>query len=75
MATYTLKLRAGRGQLGDVDIEANRPAFEAIAQELSGYTPSDIYNCDETGLYLKVMSNRTLSQGRISGRKPDKDAR
>ncbi|KAG0275212.1 hypothetical protein BGZ95_009072 [Linnemannia exigua] len=42
---------------GAVDMEANRPAFEAIAQQLSDYAPSDVYNCDETGLYLKVVSN------------------
>jgi hypothetical protein len=75
MSMYNLKMRTGRGQLGDVDMEANRPAFEAIARQLSDYAPSDVYNCDETGLYLKVVSNRTLSQGRVSGRKPQKDAR
>jgi hypothetical protein len=73
MATYSLKMRTGRGQLGDVDMEANRPAFEAIARQLFDYAPSDVYNCDETGLYLKVVSNRTLSQGRVNGRKPDND--
>lgn len=72
---YQLAMKAGHGQLGDVDMELHRPAFEAIAQQLSHYSPCDIYNYDETGLYLKVLSNRTLSQGRVSGRKPDTDGR
>jgi hypothetical protein len=68
-------MRTGRGELGSVDMEANRPMFEAIAAQLSDFAPSDIYNCDETGLYLKVMSNRTLSQSRVSGIKQNTDAR
>lgn len=75
MDTYNLKMRIARGQSGDVDMEFHKPAFETIARQLSRYAPHDIYNCDETGLYLKVLSNRTLSQGRISGRKPIKDSR
>jgi hypothetical protein len=68
-------MKTGRGQLGDVDMELHRPAFEAIAGQLVGYHPSNVYNCDETGLYLKVMSSRTLSNDRVSGRKPNRDAR
>jgi hypothetical protein len=72
---YNLKMRIGRGQVGYVDIEAHRPAFQAIAEQLKAYQPQDVYNCDETGLYLKVVSGRSISEGRIDGRKLNKDAR
>ncbi|KAG0314496.1 hypothetical protein BGZ97_009241 [Linnemannia gamsii] len=41
-------MRVGRGQVGDVEIEAHRPAFQAIAEWLKAYQPQDVYNCDET---------------------------
>ncbi|KAG0371813.1 hypothetical protein BGX24_001145 [Mortierella sp. AD032] len=63
-------MKTGRGQLGDVDMEFHRPAFEAIAEQLPAYDPSNVYNCDETGLYLKVMPNRTLSIDRVTAYRP-----
>lgn len=72
---HNLSMKTGHGEEGGVDMEFNRPLFEAIAQQLSGFALRDIYNCDETGLYLKVLSARTLAQGRVSGRKPDTDGR
>jgi hypothetical protein len=73
--SYQLTMKTGRGEAGSVNMEEHKEAFDAIADRLSAYAPRDIYNCDETGLYLKVMSNRTLSQGRVKGTKPVTDAR
>ena len=67
-------MRTGRGQLGDVDMKFHRPALGAIADQLSDYAASEIHNCDETGLYLKIMSTRTLPQGRVKETKSDTDA-
>ena len=58
-----------------VDLVKNGPIFEAIAQQVVMFQPSDIYNCDETGLYLKVLSNKSLSQNRVLGKKPNTEAR
>jgi hypothetical protein len=72
---YTLVKRDSHGQRDDVDIPLHTPRFEEIAQELLANDPSNIYNCDETVLYLKGLSTRTLSQGKVMGRKPNTDAR
>ncbi|KAF8918268.1 hypothetical protein BGZ58_004882, partial [Dissophora ornata] len=44
-----------------VDVGRRKDAFAEIAQRLSHYKPEDIYNCYETGLYLKLLRNRSLT--------------
>lgn len=73
--TYNLRMYVGHGEEGDVDMVVNQPKFDAIAKQLEAYDPCDIYNCDETGLYMKALSNKSLSTKQISGRKPSGDAR
>jgi hypothetical protein len=70
-----IKAYVGHGEEGSVDMELNGPKFEDIANHLSDYHPSNIYNCDETGLYLRVLSNKSLSQSTVLGRKPDSEGR
>jgi len=52
---YKPQMRTGRVQLDDVDMEFNRPAFEANAEQLSAFAASGIYSRDETVIYLNVM--------------------
>ncbi|KAF9906620.1 hypothetical protein EC991_000421 [Linnemannia zychae] len=56
------KIRAyvGHGGKGSVDMVLNGPKFVNITNHLSDYHPSNIYNCDETGLYLRVLLNKAL---------------
>ena len=35
----------------------------------SDYGPVDVYNMDETGLYFRAHSNKTLAQGKMKGQK------
>ena len=72
---YNLRMFIDHGEEGDVDMALNKPKFDAIAKELESFHSSDIYNCDETGLYLKELSNRTLSTKPVSGRKGVRDAK
>ena len=72
---YNLKMYTGHGEEGDVDMALNQPKFDAIAKQLEAFDPRDIYNCDETGLYLKALTNRSLAFKSISGRKAARDAR
>ncbi|KAF9177518.1 Leucine-rich repeat, immunoglobulin-like domain and transmembrane domain-containing protein 1 [Haplosporangium sp. Z 11] len=67
--TTTSPNTKGYGEAGNVDMMANGPLFEAIADQLSSFEPRNVYNCDETGLHLKVLSNRTLSDKKVAGRK------
>ena len=42
---------------------------------ISDYTPDEIYNVDETGIYYKALRNKTLclAKEKISGFKENKD--
>ncbi|KAG0344970.1 hypothetical protein BGZ54_005699, partial [Gamsiella multidivaricata] len=50
---YNIRMRTGHGEEEDVNMALHGPRFKEIATQLSNYDPVDIYNCDETGLYLK----------------------
>lgn len=43
-----------------------------IRQVLSTYAPQDIFNCDETGLYWKMIPDRSLATHIVPGRKKEK---
>jgi len=48
----------------------NLPEFRATLQELlSTYHPDDIFNADETGLFWKMMPNKTLATTSRAGKK------
>ncbi|GJJ71553.1 hypothetical protein EMPS_03903 [Entomortierella parvispora] len=72
---FNIRMHVGHGEEGDVDMVKNAPLFKAIADGLTGISPRDIYNCDETGLYLKALSNRTLSDTSVKGKKLIRGAR
>jgi hypothetical protein len=42
---------------------------ENLRQMLKDYSPEDIFNCDETGLFWKMKPSRMISNGQISGTK------
>jgi DDE superfamily endonuclease./Tc5 transposase DNA-binding domain. len=44
----------------------------SIRQVISKYSPKDVFNCDETGLYWRMIPNRSLTTHSIPGRKKDK---
>jgi hypothetical protein len=46
---------------------------ETLRDLLKNYSPDDIYNCDETGLYWKMEPSKTLSSHPTSGTKKPKD--
>ncbi|KAG0319571.1 hypothetical protein BGZ99_005014 [Dissophora globulifera] len=52
---FNIAMRVIHGDAGRVDVERYKDAFAEIAQRLSHYKPKEIYNCDETGLYLKLF--------------------
>lgn len=52
------------------DLDAMR---ENLQQKLKNYSPEDIFNCDETGLFWKMRPNRTISNGPVAGTKQSKD--
>jgi hypothetical protein len=41
-------------------VEEYKNKFQTILEE-NGHTPDQVYNCDETGLYYKMMPSKTLA--------------
>lgn len=58
-----------KGQAGSVDMEKIAGEVEAIKDVVAGYSLDDVYNADETGLFLQTMSNWTLNREKTSGYK------
>ena len=44
-----------------------------MQEVLRGYSPEDIFNCDETALFWKLEPSRTLAHGPVAGKKKPKD--
>ena len=43
-------------------------------ETLSEYSPNDIYNMDETGLFYSLEPNRTVATGSVHGTKKRRNA-
>jgi hypothetical protein len=57
---HNLSFKILHGESGDVDmevVEASRTSFNTL---LTPYKLCDIYNCDETALFYKLLPNQTL---------------
>jgi hypothetical protein len=59
------------GEAGSLSQDAAKEMLK-IRQALSAYAPQDIFNCDETGLYWKMIPDSSLSTQSIPGRKIEK---
>ena len=46
---------------------------ENLWQILKEYSPENIFNCDEIGLFWKIKSYRMISNEQISGKKQSKN--
>ena len=44
----------------------------SIRQVISKYSPKDIFNCDETGLYWRMIPDQSLTTRSIPGKRKDK---
>ena len=44
-----------------------------LRETLKNYSPEDIFNCDETGLFWKMQPNHTISNGPVTGTKQSKN--
>jgi hypothetical protein len=70
-ARRSIKERVLHGEEGSVSIDAGK-AMIAIRQTLASYEYRDIFNCDETGLFWKLIPDRSLSTRSLPGRKKEK---
>ena len=59
---HGLSLKVMAGEAGSVSDETvQRWTTEQLPKILEGWEPSQVYNCDETGLFFKMLPNRTLA--------------
>jgi hypothetical protein len=64
------------GESSSVDMKAIQPELDTITQICSDYHPDNIYNCDETGLYLKELNSKSYTvDGDNAGSKPSRACR
>jgi len=64
------------GEAGEVDLEAIEPELIEIRQLCAQYTPDNIFNCDETGMYVKELDTKSYTTSlSTSGAKAIRDCR
>jgi hypothetical protein len=61
------------GESASVTPESLGPAREELRKVLQSYTLDTIYNCDETGLFFRLLPNQTLASTSMKGTKKDKE--
>lgn len=66
-----IKSRKQHGEAASLAIDAANQMIK-IRRLLTSYSPQDIFNCDESGLYWKLYPDRSLSTRTLPGRKKDK---
>jgi hypothetical protein len=67
-ARKNIKNRLKFGESGDLDENAT-DLMVNIRQALAVYEPKNIFSCDETGLYWKMIPDRSLTTCTVAGRK------
>ena len=60
-ARHQIKARYTHGEAASIQEDAFTEQIAAIKAWTSKFPLSDIYNCDETGLFFKQLPNRRLS--------------
>ena len=72
-ARHGIKFKKCHGEKGDA--AADQWKSDILPDLLREYTPCDIYNADETGIYFRAVPDGTLSfsTDRLSGRKKAKE--
>ena len=57
---HNIKLAVLSGEAGDVDSSVVSDWKKRLPQLCDGYDDKDIFNADETGLYYRALSNRSM---------------
>lgn len=70
---HNLKQYVIHGEAASAPLKDLETMRENLWQILKEYSPEDIFNCDETGLFWKMKPCRTISNEQTSGKKQSKD--
>ena len=69
---YNVRFRVISGEAASVDVNTIEDWKKRLPMIIEEYKPCDIYNCDETGLFWKLMPDRSLVVGKddcVGGKK------
>ena len=66
-----IRCRTLHGEAGSIDLYASDEMIQ-IRETISQYEAKDIFNCDETSLYWKMIPDRSLTTTVVPGRKKQK---
>lgn len=69
---YSISFKTACGESSDVNSETVSEWSKRLPTLCSAYKPSDIFNLDETGLYYRIMPNKTMclkTEKCVSGKK------
>lgn len=69
---HNIRLRSKHGEAASLDVQAIQEQLTAVKAVASQFAPSDCYNCDETGLFYKMLPDKGLSTKPVAGHKKDK---
>lgn len=59
---HSIKFRTEQGEAAAIDMEAVEDwQLNVLRDYLTKYSPDDVFNADETGLFWKVMPNKTMT--------------
>jgi hypothetical protein len=67
------KQHAIRGEANSAPLERLPEMREELRDIIKDYELADTYNCDETGLYWKMLPSKTISTQHVIGTKKSKD--
>ncbi len=57
---YNVRFRAISGEAAAVNTDTMDDWKKRLPKIIEGFDPKDVYNCDETGLFFKLMPDRSL---------------
>lgn len=69
---HGIKLHQLHGEAGSVDVSTLEDQRKSLRELLREYSPSDVFNMDETGLFFRMQPSQTLATRALPGRKKDK---
>ncbi len=61
------------GEASSAPLEDLDTMREKLHETIKNFSPENVFNCDETGLFWKMKPSRTISNGPVSGTKQSKE--
>jgi len=71
-ARFGIRSRVRHGEAGSIDEATMAAELASIQAKVAQYAPVDQYNCDETGLFWKLVPDRSLGTESLPGVKKEK---